>query len=146
MDSDPFSITLRARWADMDGNAHMANSAYLNLAVEARLAFLEAHGFPASEFARHRIGPVVVEDVLRYFAEVRLREEMRITLQLRGITDDGSRFRFRNEIFRGDGRIAARLDSHGAWLDLDQRKIVAAPAALRQALLRLSRTEDFSPL
>jgi hypothetical protein len=59
------------------------------------------------------------------------------------MTDRGSRSR--HEIFRGHDRIAARLDSSGAWLDPDQRKSVAAPAALRQALLPLPRTEGFAP-
>ena len=30
---------LTASWADMDFNAHMANTAYLNRAVDARMAF-----------------------------------------------------------------------------------------------------------
>jgi acyl-CoA thioester hydrolase len=144
--SDVFSITLRARWADMDFNAHMANSAYLDVAVEARLAFLESRGFPASEFARLRVGPIVMEDVIEYFAEVRLRETLRVTLELAGIAGDGSRFRFRNEIFREDGRLAARLSTHGAWFDLDLRKIVAPPAALRDAMSKLSHTADFADM
>src|SRR4029450_11398852 len=142
--TDVFSITLRARWADMDFNAHMANSAYLDVAVEARLAFLEAQGFPASEFARLRIGPIVMEDLIQYFAEVRLRETLRVTLELAGIASDGSRFRFRNEIFREDGRMAARLSTLGAWFDLDRRKIIAPPDSLRDAMAKLSRTADFA--
>ena len=144
--TDVFSITLRARWADMDFNAHMANSAYLDVAVEARLAFLEAQGFPASEFARLRVGPIVMEDLIQYFAEVRLRETLRVTLELAGIASDGSRFRFRNEIFREDGRMAARLSTLGAWFDLDRRKVIAPPDTLRDAMAKLSRAADFTEM
>ena len=146
MSSEPFSIETIARWSDMDGNAHMANSAYLDIVVEARLAFFEAHEFPASEFARLKLGPIVVEDTIQYFAEVRLREPLRVTLALLGMTDDGSRFRLRNEIFRGDGRIAARVTSHGAWFDLERRKIVVPPAALRGAMGHLHRNPDFAAM
>jgi acyl-CoA thioester hydrolase len=146
MTAEPFSIDTIARWSDMDGNAHMANSAYLDVVVEARLAFFEAHGFPVSEFARLKLGPIVVEDTIQYFAEVRLRERLRVTLALLGTTQDGSRFRLRNEIFRGDGRIAARVTSHGAWFDLDRRKIIVPPQALRDAMDQLHRSAEFAEM
>ena len=146
MSAEPFSIETVARWSDMDANAHMANSAYLDIVVESRLAFFEKHGFPASEFSRLKIGPIVVEDTIQYLAEVRLRERLRVTLALLGVTDDASRFRLRNEIFRGDGRIAARITSHGAWFDLERRKIVVPPPELRDAMERLHRSPDFAAM
>ena len=139
----PFSLTVPARWGDMDFNAHMANTAYLDLGAEARLAYFETQGFSAGEFQRHGIGPVVQEDVLTYFAEIRLRESVRVTLELAGLSADGARFRFRNLFHRADAKLAARLSSTGGWLDLAQRRLTAPPDALRLVLENLSRTEDF---
>lgn len=39
-----------AGWGTMDFNGHMANTAYLDLAADVRMAFFAEHGFPPSEF------------------------------------------------------------------------------------------------
>ena len=51
-----------AGWGDMGASAHMANVAYLNKCVDSRMSFFTQSGFPATEFARRRIGPVVLRD------------------------------------------------------------------------------------
>ena len=48
-----------AGWGTMDFNGHMANTAYLNLAADVRMAFFAEHGFPPSEFRRLALGPVI---------------------------------------------------------------------------------------
>src|SRR5512134_3825516 len=116
-------VMLLAGWADMDANAHMRNTAYLDKAVDARMLFFTAMGFPATEFERLRIGPVVMRDEVEYFLEVRLLDTLRVTLELCGLSPDGSRFRVRNEFYRQDGRIAARVTSTGGWLDLSRRRL-----------------------
>ncbi|MEO8751395.1 MAG: thioesterase family protein [Casimicrobiaceae bacterium] len=145
-DPTPFSLTVPARWGDMDFNAHMANTAYLDLAAETRFAYFETQGFAAGEFVRHGIGPVVREDVLTYFAEIRLREPVRVTLECAALAADGARFRLRNIFYRADAKIAARLLTTGGWLDLKLRRLAVPPDALREAMANLARTEDFTVL
>jgi acyl-CoA thioester hydrolase len=141
-----FERTLVAGWGDMDWNSHMANTAYFNKGADVRMMFFAEHGFPMSEFARLRIGPVILREEIEYFREIRLLEEVRVTLSLAGVSDDGSRFRIRNEFFRPDGKRAARLESAGGWLDLSNRRLVAPPAGLLSALQSLPHTEGFEPL
>jgi acyl-CoA thioesterase FadM len=57
--SEPYVHDYRARWADMDFNQHMRNAAYLGVAEETRLRFLETNGWSMAEFSRRRLGPVV---------------------------------------------------------------------------------------
>ncbi len=144
--AETFSRTFYTRWADLDSNAHMANTAYLDLCVDVRMMFFREHGFDVAEFARLKIGPVVKKDELEYFRELRLLEPVRITLALAAISPDGARFRLRNELFREEGTLAARVTSAGGWLDLVARKLVAPPPALLAALQAMSRTEDFEEL
>jgi len=144
--SEPFSITTVAGWGDMDANAHMANVAYLNKCVDARFSFFVHCGFPATEFARRKIGPVVRRDEIEYFREVSLLEPITVTLALGGCAPDGSRFRLVNEVRRADGKVAARVRSEGGWLDLAARKLIAPPAELMAALQNLPRSEDFEEL
>src|SRR6187399_2031754 len=138
-----FTKTLYAGWADMDFNSHMRNTAYLDKAADVRQMFLMEHGFPIEEFLRLRIGPVVMKDEVEYFKEVGLQEKIEVNYALAGQSTDGSRFLLRHEIFRADGKRAARVTSAGGWLDLNERKLIAPPPALLAAMNLLEHTSDF---
>jgi acyl-CoA thioester hydrolase len=140
-----FEKLLFAGWGDMDFNGHMRNTAYLDKSADVRMAYFSQAGFPMSEFARLRIGPVIKKDALEYFREVNLLDELRVTLQQAGMAADGSCFLLCNEFYRGE-RLAARVKSQGGWLDLDARKLTVPPPALLEALCALVRTGDFQEL
>ena len=146
MSTSPFSISTTAAWADMDANAHMGNFAYLNKCVDARMAFFKQHGFPVTEFAKRRIGPVVRRDDLEYHREISLLEPITVTLALAGMAPDGSRFRLLNEVLKADGRLAARIRSEGGWMDLVARKLIAPPDDLRAALAAMPQSSEFEVL
>lgn len=133
-------------WADMDFNAHMKNTAFLDRAADVRMMFFSDNGFPMSEFVRLRIGPVVMKDEVEYFREIGLLEPFSVNLQLAGLAPDGSRFLLRNTITREDGKPSARVTSAGGWLDLGARKLTQPPAPLLAALNALERTQDFVDL
>jgi acyl-CoA thioester hydrolase len=146
MSGKPFSIASIAGWADMDANAHMANIAYLGKCVDARMGFFKQNGFPVTEFAKRRIGPVVRRDELEYFREIALLEPITVTLALGGLAPDGSRFRLVNEIIAENGKLAARIMSEGGWLDLAARRLIAPPPDLLAALAAMPHTADFEEL
>lgn len=108
--STPFERETFASWGDMDFNAHMRNTAYLDKAADVRLQYFAACGFPLKELQRLRIGPVTLKDEVEYRREFRLHEPILVRL------------------------------------DLAQRKLVAPPAYLLEALLDLRRSEDFCEL
>ena len=141
-----FEKRMLATWGDMDFNAHMRNTAFLDKSADLRLIFFAEHGLPIDEFLRLGIGPVVRTDEIEYFREIRLLEEVRVTIAAAGLSDDGARFMIRNEFWRGDGDLAARVTSAGGWLDHKTRKLVVPPASLRSALQQLVRTDDFTVL
>lgn len=141
-----YSKTLLAGWADMDFNSHMKNTAFLDKSADVRMMFFSENGFPASEFSRLRLGPVVMKDEVEYQREVSLLEEITVTLAIAGLSPDGSRFMMRNEILRSDSKLCARVTSSGGWLDLSRRKLVTPPPALLAALQSLPQTSDFVQL
>lgn len=141
-----YSRRMTAGWADMDFNSHMKNTSFLDKAADVRLMFFAEHGFPTSEFARLRLGPVVLRDDIEYRKEVELLQEIDVTLALAGLSPDGSRWSLRTEVRRGDGKLCAKATSAGAWLDLAARRLVAPPPALLDALALLERTADFEVL
>jgi acyl-CoA thioester hydrolase len=142
----PFARKFIAGWGDMDFNAHMRNTAFLDRSADVRMMFFAERGFPMSEFARLRIGPVVLQDVVDYRREVGLLEEIEVTVALAGLAPDGSRFAIRNEIRRSEGKLCATVSSSCGWLDLAARKLVVPPAPLLDVLRALPRSNDFASL
>jgi acyl-CoA thioester hydrolase len=142
----PFQASFQVGWGDMDFNAHMRNTSYLDLSADTRMLYFAANGFAAGEFDRLRIGPVITRDELDYVRELRLLETVTVSLVSVGLSGDGSRFSLRNEFFRDGGKLAARVTSSGGWLDLSARRWTEPPAALRELLEALPRTDDFREL
>jgi acyl-CoA thioester hydrolase len=142
----PFERTLYARWGDMDFNGHMKNTAYLDAGADVRMMYFAEHGFSMREFEKRRIGPVISRDDLEYFRELRLLEPVRVTLTAAGLSEDGSRFRLRNEFFRADGERVARVTSTGGWLDLEKRRLTVPPPDLQALQQQLERSEDYEVL
>jgi acyl-CoA thioester hydrolase len=132
----PFRYTVTVRWAELDSNGHMRNSAYLDLASHVRMTYFAAHGFPAEEFARRRFGPVVRRDELSFRRELRLLDEIDVTFEIEAMSRDGSRFRIVNRFLRGGAEVA-RVTSTGGWLDLDRRRLTAPPDELVTVLRQL---------
>lgn len=137
---------LLAGWGDMDFNAHMRNTAYLDKSGDVRMLFFADNGFPMAEFMHLRLGPVVMKDEVEYFKEVNLLDRLTVNLVIAAMAEDGSRFQMRNEFYRPDGKLAARVTSTAGWLDLGNRKLTAPPAALFAALQALPKTDDFRTL
>ena len=141
-----FEKLLIAGWGDMDFNSHMRNTAFLDKSADVRMMFFAENGFPMEEFMQRKLGPVIMKDEVDYFKEVRLLEPLRVTLTMAGLAADGSRFAIRNEFWREDGKLIARVSSSGGWLDWTTRKLVIPPQALLAALRTLTPTEDFQVL
>jgi acyl-CoA thioester hydrolase len=142
----PFARTLVAGWASCDVNGHMRNSAYLDMATDARMLYFAEHGFTVTRFERLGVGPVVKSDLLEYLREIRLMQPVRVEVRLSGMSHDGSRMRLRNDFVRDDGVLAARLRSEVGWLDLAARKLRAPPEELLRAMREMPRDENFEPL
>ena len=135
-----------AGWRTMDFNGHMANTAYLDLAGDVRMAFFVEHGFPPDEFRRLEIGPVVRKDELEYFREVRLHDTVVVTYAMLALSPDGARFTLENEIWSSGGERCARVRSSGGWLDLRARKLITPPPALLEAIRLVPRCSNFVEL
>src|SRR3981081_264260 len=57
-----YSKRLYAGWGDMDFNAHMSNTAYLNKCGDVRMMLFAENGFPISELAQLTIGLVAMRE------------------------------------------------------------------------------------
>jgi acyl-CoA thioester hydrolase len=141
-----FEHAFRVGWADVDFNAHMRNSAFLDRASDIRILYFDSIGLGVKELIGLRIGPVVREDNMEYFRELFLMDEFKGTHQVAGLAPDCSRYRLRNEFWKLDGQLACRITTTGGYIHLDRRKLVAPPAPVQEVLRAIARTEDFEEL
>ncbi|UVE19119.1 thioesterase family protein [Pseudomonas sp. LS44] len=137
------SFDFQVTWADLDANAHVKNSRYLDYASQARFLFLAEFGFTPQAFAEAKMGPVVFEDRLQYRKELRLLQKFGVRLWVGGLKEDGSKFIMVNDVVNERGELCARVISHGAWFSLESRKVIAPPQALKAAMEDAPRSEDF---
>jgi acyl-CoA thioester hydrolase len=143
---EKFEKVLYAGWRDMDYNSHMANTAYLDRAADVRMMYFAENGFTAQEMLRLKIGPVVMKDEIEYYREVKLLQEIRVGFACAGLSPDGSRFMIRNEFAHADGTRCAVVMTTGGWLDLEARRLIAPPEALKKAMESLPKVEGFREL
>lgn len=131
------------RWNDIDANRHLANSAYINYMSHTRLSFMLENGFGQAKMVEHEIGPVVFYEHMFYFKEVFPGKPISVSLQLKGLSEDGKYFSFVHNFYDSKGRNLARCEMMGGWIDLKTRKLRELPQELYDNLDSLDRTDDF---
>lgn len=138
-----FSQTFQAGWGDMDFNAHLRNTAYLDYSATTRMLYFAANGFPMAEFRKQNFGPVVLKDEIEYFKEVNLLEQFTVRLLIAGFSNDNRFWKIQNIFYKNNEKVSATVSSLVGWLDLRERKLIVPPENLKNILINLERTDDF---
>jgi len=92
------------------------------------------------------LGPVVFYEHIFYFKEVFPGKPINVSLELKGLSEDGMYFSFVHNFFDANGRNLARCEMMGGWIDLKERKLRGLPDELLASLERLDKTDDFHVL
>ena len=141
-----FTKQFEIRWSDIDANRHLANSAYINFMSHTRMSYLLEIGFGQIELAKQSIGPVAFYEHIFYFREVFPGKPITVSLQLRGLSEDGMFFEFLHNFYDYKGRNFASCEMMGAWIDLNERKLMALPQDMLDNFKGLEKTADFKVL
>jgi acyl-CoA thioester hydrolase len=73
-------------------------------------------------------------------------DKMDIVLEAAGLSTDGSRFKLVHTFYSKEVKLAVKISSMGAWLNLESRKLVKPPLDLLSVMNLLSKTSDFIEL
>ena len=138
-----FIKDFEVRWSDLDANGHLANSAYVNFMSHTRMAFLTQAGFSYETLGKNTLGPVVFYEHLYYFKEVLPGVPVRVSLELAGMSEDGTFFEFLHKFFDPDGKNIARCEMMGAWIDLKSRKLSPLPEEFLNQFKGMERADNF---
>lgn len=143
---DKFIYKAKIMWSQVDANMHLRHSAYADFAAQARIEILETLGFNSDVFIKYKIGPILFREELIYLKELRPNDSIYITCVLTKLNTDGSRWSFKQEIFRNDGVKAAIVNVDGAWIDTEKRKLTGLTNDLIEAFSKVSKDENFEQL
>ncbi|MBK5213933.1 MAG: thioesterase family protein [Flavobacteriaceae bacterium] len=131
------------RWSDVDANRHLRNSAYIDYMSHTRMSFFMESGLDLTNLTKHNLGAVAFYEHMYYFREVFPGKPITVSLQLKGISEDGMYFEFLHNFYDEKGKNIARCEMMGAWIDLEKRKLVGLPELFLKKMNAVEKTDDF---
>ncbi len=126
-------------WTDYNG--HMNETHYLEVASKANDLFMEMIGADAAYIAAGK-SYFTVENTIKYVGEVHAGDQLRVETVL---TDkEGKRLGLLHNLYRGDGALAANVESLMLHVDLTTRKTCPPEANVADVLddLQVSAVQD----
>lgn len=141
-----FLKSYEVRWNDIDANVHLANSAYLEYFSSTRMAFLDEIGFSMQAMRKYGIGPVVFRESIIYFKEVFYGKPVQVSLEVKGLSEQGMFFEFEHNLYDHKGKNCARSPIIGGWIDLKERRLTNLPPELLKGIPEKYKSKDFKIL
>lgn len=83
-----FKKQFEVRWADVDPNMHLRQTAFVDYTDQVRVAYFNSKGFSFLNFRKLRIGPIVFKVTSNYKKEVHLSELITVNCKLDFLSDD----------------------------------------------------------
>ena len=115
------------RWSDIDANRHLANSSYVEYCAQTRMAFMSSHKMGLKELNRWGIGPVILHERYSFFKEIYHGQDVFVSLEINGFSEDGGIYQFIHKFFLPDGTHCATAEATGVWIDMMLRKSTTPP-------------------
>ncbi len=131
------------RWSDVDANRHLRNSAYIDYMSHTRMSFLLENNLDQRHLEEYDLGPVAFYEHIYYFREVFPGRPVTVSLQLKGMSEDGMYFMFLHNFYDADGKNIARCEVMGSWIDLKTRKLRELPKELLDTFNTFEKSDDF---
>ncbi|WP_424003336.1 acyl-CoA thioesterase [Maribacter sp. IgM3_T14_3] len=141
-----YTKDFEVRWSDIDANRHLANSAYVNLMSHTRMAFLMEQGFDQKTMVTYKIGPVAFYEHMYYFKEAFLGNQVKVSLEIMGLSEDGKFFEFHHNFYNDKGENIARCEMMGAWISLETRRLTGLAIELRSKFSDIEKAASFKVL
>ena len=138
-----YTKEFQVRWNDLDANRHLANSSYVNYMSHTRMSRLIELGFNHQLMTKHQIGPVVFYEHIYYFREVVPGPPIRVSLEIKGLSEDGMFFEFHHNFYDDKGRNIAHCEMLGGWISLKTRKLTSLDPELMEKFDKVEKAKDY---
>jgi acyl-CoA thioester hydrolase len=135
MTEEPFAVRIAVRAYELDSHGHVNRAVYVQYAEHARWEHLRAAGIDQADLLAAGVGPVTLEERIRYHRELRAGEEVAVSST--AVWGDGKTFGIEQEFRLADRAPIAAVSSVCGLLDLEKRRLVSRPAERLRSLARL---------
>jgi acyl-CoA thioester hydrolase len=129
-----FSVRIAVRGYELDTQGHVNGAVYHQYGDHARWECLRAAGISIDDLLADGIGPVTMENTIRYHRELRGGDEVDVTCAFEW--GEGKTFLVRQEFRRAEGALAAEMTGVGGLMDLHARRLLDDPRARWRSLAR----------
>ena len=113
-------VTIREQHLDSYGQVNTA--IYLTLFEEARWELITQGEYGYQQVHDRKVGPIILEINLKFLKEIKLRENITITVEL--MSYEGKIAKLKQLMLKSNGDIAAELICTVALFDLTARKMI----------------------
>jgi acyl-CoA thioester hydrolase len=127
-----FESQIAVRAYELDSLGHLNRAVYLQYAEHARWACLRQAGIDHAELLAAGVGPVTLDEHIRYHRELRAGDEVLVSCGF--VWGQGKTLRIEQEFHRTDGTLAAELTGVVGLLDLRERHLVPDPGQQLRSL------------
>lgn len=123
---EPFWVRVMVRGYEVDPRGHVNQAVYLQYAEHARWECMRAAGIAHDLLLEVGVGPVALENQIRYLAELRAEETVDVSVRFEWT--DRKIFRIVQQFRKADGTRAAELTAVVGMMDTTERKLILDPA------------------
>jgi acyl-CoA thioester hydrolase len=134
---------VQIRWADLDQNGHIRHSAYYDYGAMIRIEFLTGHGLSTAKMVELNVGPVLFREEAIFRREIKQHDKLTIDLEMTKGTTDFSKWSIRHNFLKADGTLMAVLNTDGAWIDTNKRKLISKNTFIQKAFEAMPKSSDF---
>jgi acyl-CoA thioester hydrolase len=125
MNETPFAVQIAVRGYELDSNGHLNSAVYHQYAEHARWEYLRAAGIEHSDLIGRAVGPVTLEETIRYHRELRAGDEVAVTCS--SVWGDGKTFKVEHDMRLADGTLIAEVTAVCGLLDHRTRRLLPHP-------------------
>lgn len=123
---EPFIVRVVVRGYELDTQGHLNQAVYLSYAEHARWEFLRSAGITQDALLASGVGPVALENTIRYRRELRGGDEVDVSCEF--ALGERRTFQIKQQITTADGQVAAEITCIAGLLNLAERTLVSDPA------------------
>lgn len=122
------TVELEVRVYELDTQHHLNSAVYHQWAEHSRWSHLATLGITPGRLLTAGVGPVFLEQTIRFRRELRLGDAVTVDCAFEGLRPGRRTFTVRQQFRLRDGMVAAELESVCGLLDLGDRSLVDEPA------------------
>jgi acyl-CoA thioester hydrolase len=131
---EPFAIQIAVRGYELDSYGHLNRAVYLQYAEHARWECLRAAGVEPADLLAAGLGPVTLEETIRYHRELRAGQQVAVSCA--AVWGAGKTFALDQEFRLAEGVPVAELTGVCGLMDLEKRRLVDRPAERWRSLAK----------